>query len=266
MKAITIMYHDVVPDDVHKTSGFPSPDAALYKLPPGEFERHLEALLDAGLAAPISAFDLSENGAGAPQRRPWMLTFDDGGVSAYTQIADRIEALGWRGHFLIATDYIDTPPFVSRDQIRELHARGHVIGTHSCSHPLRMASQGWDRLLREWRDSVSELSDILGQRIEVGSIPGGQFSKKVAEAAAEAGLKILFTSEPTTNCWARHGCLLLGRYAIQRWTPAQEAAALAAGRFVPRARQSLIWSAKKITKKIGGEYYLKLRNSLIARG
>ncbi|MGH9833538.1 MAG: polysaccharide deacetylase family protein, partial [Blastocatellia bacterium] len=173
---------------------------------------------------------------------------------------------GWRGHFLVATDYIDTPPFVSRGQIRELRARGHVIGTHSCSHPLRMASQGWDRLLREWRDSVSELSDILGHRIEVGSIPGGQFSKRVAEAAAEAGLKILFTSEPTANCWTQHGCLLLGRYAIQRRTSAQEAAALATGRFVPCARQSLIWNAKKITKKIGGEYYLKLRNSLIARG
>ncbi len=263
MKAITIMYHDVVPDDVHKTSGFPSPDAAIYKLPPGEFERHLKALLDVGLAAPINAFDLSEYSA---ETMPWMLTFDDGGISAYTQIADRIEALGWRGHFLIATDYIGTPPFVSRAQIRELSARGHVIGTHSCSHPLRIASHGWDRLLREWRDSVSELSDILGQRIEIGSIPGGQFSKKVAEAAAEAGLKILFTSEPTTNSWTEHGCLLLGRYAIQRWTPAQEAAALATGRFVPCARQSLIWNAKKITKKIGGEYYLKLRNSLIARG
>ncbi|MGH9854906.1 MAG: hypothetical protein ACREBD_34175, partial [Blastocatellia bacterium] len=94
MKAITIMYHDVVPDDVHKTSGFPSPDAALYKLPPGEFERHLKALLDVGLAAPINAFDLSENGDGPLQSMPWMLTFDDGGISAYTQIADRIEALG----------------------------------------------------------------------------------------------------------------------------------------------------------------------------
>jgi peptidoglycan/xylan/chitin deacetylase (PgdA/CDA1 family) len=260
MKAITIMYHDVVPDDVHATSGFPAPDAALYKIPPAEFDRHLKSLAGSKPDAPIKVFELSENNNGTT---PWMLTFDDGGVSAYTEIAGRIEALGWRGHFLITTDRIDSPPFVSRDQIRELHACGHVIGTHSCSHPLRMASYGREQLLREWRDSIRKLEDILGQPVQAGSIPGGQLSKEVAATAAEAGLKFLFTSEPTTNCRVAHGCLLLGRYAIQRRTPPELAARLASGRFFPCARQSLSWNSKKIIKMIGGEYYLRLRTKIL---
>jgi peptidoglycan/xylan/chitin deacetylase (PgdA/CDA1 family) len=259
------MYHDVVPGNRHAMSGFPSPDAALYKITPGEFDDHLRTLYYALPTSPISVFNLSadvDQSAGAP----WILTFDDGGVSAYTIVADRLEELGWRGHFLVTTDYIGTPPFLNRGQIRELHARGHIIGTHSCSHPLRMASCDWNRLLIEWNESVAMLSDILGEQVIVGSVPGGQFSTKVAQAAARAGLKILFTSEPTTKCWTVDGCLLLGRYTIQRWMSAQVAANLALGRLAPCLRQALLWNAKKITKKLGGEYYLKVRNSLIRRG
>jgi peptidoglycan/xylan/chitin deacetylase (PgdA/CDA1 family) len=256
------MYHDVVPDEVHATSGFPGADAALYKISPEEFDRHLRLLSAALPAAPVTVFDLLEGrGTGIP----WMMTFDDGGASGYTQIAGRLEARGWRGHFLVATDYIGAPSFVTREQIRELHARGHVIGSHSCSHPLRMSSCSWDRLLREWRDSARVLSDVLGSPVLAGSIPGGQFSMKVAEAAAEAGLKMLFTSEPTMKCWTVNGCLILGRFTIQRWTSAQAAVALASGRLFPRLRQSLLWNAKKITKRLGGEYYLKTRNALIER-
>ena len=34
-------------------------------------------------------------------------------LSSYTLIADRLEALGWRAHFFITTDYIGTPAFMN---------------------------------------------------------------------------------------------------------------------------------------------------------
>ena len=264
-KAISIMYHDVVPRDRHATSGFPG-SAALYKISPEAFDRHLQALKATRPDAPILVSDLAEfqNERGCA-KVPWMLTFDDGGVSAITTIADRLDALQWRGHFFVATDYIDAPAFLSREQIRELAARGHIIGSHSCSHPLRMASCDWPTLQREWRDSVAKLSDILGFQVRIGSIPGGQFSRQVAEAAGAAGIQVLFTSEPLMKSWTVNGCLLLGRYTIRSSTLPQVAASLAAGHAVPRSTQAVLWNAKKITKMVGGEYYLKLRNGLVDR-
>jgi hypothetical protein len=272
VKAISIMYHDVVPKATHDSSGFPSADAALYKISPLAFDLHLQELSSSLSAPPIKAFDLVRTHPGSEgstqllpknQDLPWMITFDDGGVSAYTEIADRLDKLGWPGHFLVTTDYIDTPPFVSRRQIRELADRGHVVGTHSCSHPLRMGSCNVLQLRREWTDSLKKVSDILGAEVKIGSIPGGQYSQSVAETAAEAGMKILFTSEPTTQCWQVNGCILFGRYTVQQWTSAQTVVALAQGQRVPCFRQAALWNAKKFTKALGGEYYLKVRKKLI---
>ena len=157
------------------------------------FAKHLAALAETLARGPSTVGELL---TGTMSRAPWLITFDDGGVSAYTEIADRLEEKNWRGHFLIATGFISRRGFLSSEQIRELRRRGHVIGTHSDSHPLRMAACSWEQLVREWSTSVAKLSDILGEQIEIASVPGGHYSRRVAEAAARAGIKALFTSEP----------------------------------------------------------------------
>ena len=258
-RLISLMYHDVVERASHQASGFGSADAALYKLEPAEFDRHLAAIQAVVSDRPILVTDLLVNKVGAG--RPWMMTFDDGGVSSYSPIADRLEALGWRAHFFITTDYIGAPAFMNRAQLRDLHRRGHIIGSHSCSHPLRFAARPWDELKREWSDSVQVLSDLLGEPVRIASLPGGQYSRAVAATAAAAGIQALFTSEPTTRCAEKDGCLILGRYAIQRGTSPQVAAAMAMGQGLSRYQQWLWWELKKITKRLGGDYYLRLRES-----
>jgi peptidoglycan/xylan/chitin deacetylase (PgdA/CDA1 family) len=269
---ISLMYHDTIEGRANESSGFHWPDAASYKLEAGVFDQHLQAIacvcepptvisdiLTADPRPPVSPGECP-GGLGG-----WMITFDDGGVSAYTHIAERLEELGWRGHFFIATDFIGGEGFMDRAQIRELRRRGHAIGSHSCSHPLRMASCGRRQIEREWGVSVDLLSNLLGERVDLASIPGGQYSRQVAEAAAQAGVRALFTSEPTVRRRQVAGCLTLGRYAIQRWTAPRTAAAIASGKIAPRARQMLLWQAKKISKTIGGEYYLKFREALARR-
>lgn len=258
-RSISLMYHDVVERTTHQASGFGSADAALYKLEPAAFDQHLAAIKAVVSERPTLVTDLLANQAAAG--RPWMMTFDDGGVSSYTPIADRLEVLGWRAHFFITTDYIDAPSFMNRAQIRDLHKRGHVIGSHSCSHPLRFAARPWDELKREWSESVAVLSELLGEPVQIASIPGGQYSHEVAKAAAAVGIKALFTSEPTTGCNVVDGCLVLGRYAIQRWMSPSIAAAMAGGQIAPRFKQWLWWETKKGIKAFGGSYYLKLRAS-----
>ena len=261
MKTRVLTYHDVVEPGQDKASGFPAADAAVYKLETAQFAAHLKAIAAARRERPVVAADLLRGRGGS---EAWLMTFDDGGASAHTHIADMLEERGWRGHFFITTDYIGTPAFLTVNQIRELRARGHVIGSHSCSHPVRMSHCSPAEMLREWRESLKVLSDILGEPVDTASVPGGFYSRQVALAAAEAGYKLLFTSEPVTRSREVQGCLILGRYMIQRKTSPKVAAGLAAGRLAPGLQHVFVWNAKKVAKRLGGKYYLELRKSLLA--
>ncbi|MBK8313130.1 MAG: polysaccharide deacetylase family protein [Acidobacteria bacterium] len=262
-RVISLIYHDVVKREDHQQSGFPTADAAIYKLDPDLFKQHLAAIAGAVSSRPILVTELESNNEGNEgSEHPWMITFDDGGSSSHHPIADLLEAAGWRGHFFITTDYVGKPGFMTREQIRDLRRRGHIIGSHSCSHPLRFASRPWEEMKREWSESAKALSEILEERVLMASLPGGQYSRRVAQAAAAAGIKVLFTSEPVVRIDNVDGCLVIGRYSIQRWMPPAVAAGLASGLPTPRFKQWAWWEIKKATKAVGGETYLKLREIL----
>ena len=259
---IVLLYHDVVAREHDNASGIPGAGAARYKLTPDEFRSHVDAVAAAVKEPPLILPELLPT-SGADSG--WMLTFDDGGVSALTPTADILENKGWRGHFFITTDFIDTPSFLSRQQIRELRQRGHVIGSHSCSHPERMSFCSWEQIVREWRQSRAVLEDILGESVTTASVPGGFYSRAVALAAAEAGLKFLFNSEPTTSQRTIGGCVVLGRYGLVRGMSAYAAAALARGDSLARLRQALAWHVRKVAKASGGRLYIRLREWLLRR-
>ena len=267
-----LMYHDVVAPGADDASGFPGRDAALYKVTPETFAAHLDAIARAtGHVSERPSVDYRFCGAGMRERRgpgdprDPIITFDDGGASAMTA-ADLLEAHGFIGHFFITANYVGAPGFVTERQLRELVQRGHVVGSHSCSHPLRMGHCTFPQLLVEWSRSCAILADITGKEVSVASVPGGDFSMKVAEAAAQAGITQLFTSEPTCGAQEMSGVTLNGRFTIQRWTTARTAAALALGKWLPRARQAVVWNAKKIGKRVGGARYLQIRRLLIGHG
>jgi peptidoglycan/xylan/chitin deacetylase (PgdA/CDA1 family) len=261
VRALTLLYHDVVGGRDWDASGFPGRGAATYKLDLLDFERHLAAV-SAVAARRGTVRDVLQRTLGPP---PVLLTFDDGGASAYACVADLLERAGWRGHFFITTDHLDSPAFVTRAQVRELAARGHVIGTHSCSHPLRMSACSWERLVAEWSRSAGILSDVLGEPVRVASVPGGAFSRRVAAAAAAAGMAALFTSEPVVRCRVVDDCVVIGRYTLRRGTRAGVAAALASGRLGARLAQFGFWNLKKVAKVVGGEGYSALWRAVYGR-
>ena len=261
MRSLAIMYHDVVENGDFASSGFSGEGAHVYKLRREDFERHLEAI-----RAAIPADAVSRIAA----RREWtlppvFLTFDDGGASALHPTADLLERCGWRGHFFVTTDRIGAPGFLSVPQVRELHQRGHVIGSHSASHPSRMAALPRADIDREWRESIARLSEIAGDPIRVASVPGGFYSRDVARSAAASGIEVLFTSEPTASAAVVDGCLVLGRYVVQRSMGPEWSAGFAAGRPSACWPQSALWKAKRIAKTVGGGAYLKLRQAILDR-
>ena len=246
MKTLAIMYHDVVEEGNFGASGFPGEGADIYKLERGEFARHLEAIRATGV-------------------KDVLLTFDDGGASALSPTAGMLEQLGWRGYFFVTTDWIGKPGFLTAEQIHELDARGHAIGSHSCSHPTRMSHLSPQQMLQEWKASTERLEAIVGHPVTVASVPGGYYSTRVAEAAAEAGIDTLFTSEPTAREQIVNGCRVVGRYVVQRGMGPEWSAGFAAGALSPRLRQAALWKAKRIAKALGGSVYLRVREAVLNR-
>jgi len=264
VRALSLLYHDVIAenDRTGAASGFPGGAAGSYKLERGRFAQHLAALAAAAPAARrATVHDLREISGPVPV----MLTFDDGGASAHPFVSELIESAGWRAHFLITTDFIGQRGFVTRADVRALATRGHIIGSHSCSHLTGMSARPFARLLEEWRRSVDVLGEVLGEPVRTASVPFGAFSDRVAAAAAAAGITALFTSEPTDRCRRVEGCRVIGRYTVRRDTPAAVAGALAAGALGPRLRQWWLWNLKKTAKVALGDVYLAARHAVYER-
>ena len=245
----TLTYHDVVARDRREQVGFAGALAARYKLEPDLFERHLEALAATDLQ--VRPLD-----AGAPPSA-LTLTFDDGGGSGI-EVAGVLERRGWRGQFFVTTGRLDSPGFLSSEQVAELARRGHLIGSHSHTHPTYMGRLAKQQLEFEWTESRALLAQILGEPPRTASVPGGYLSPRVIETAADAGYELLFTSEPTARVRTAR-LVVRGRYTIWATTAAAAAAGYARGDPLACGRLWLEWNAKKLAKRINPSAYQALR-------
>jgi peptidoglycan/xylan/chitin deacetylase (PgdA/CDA1 family) len=260
MRAISLGYHDVC--DQAQSANRPPQLTMRYTLSPPDFQKHLASihrLVPGTRVTTVGRFRQWE------RQIPVFLTFDDGAQSVHSYVVDELERYGWRGHFFITTDWIGRPGFLDRQQIRELHNRNHVVGSHSCSHPARMSRLSWQELVKEWSESCAILSDILGEQVKAASVPDGYYSRNVGKAAAAAGIETLFTSEATAVAAVLDGCLIMGRYFIQNHTPAAVSGAIAAGHIWPRYQQTALWQTKKLVKSVTGKSYFAIRQYLLSR-
>jgi len=252
---LTILYHDIVRESFEE-SGFSGAAAARYKLKVDVFTDHIAEIVRRSSQPAVAVTAVTED---EPATDPFLLTIDDGGVCA-PAIADIVENHGWRAHFFVTSDYIGSPAFVTPAQIRDLHCRGHVIGSHSCSHPYRFSELPAEVLASEWAHSVEVLSDILGDAVITGSVPGGFYAPRVAEYAASAGIRYLFTSEPTTRVTTVAGCRIFGRYTVRSDTSARNAAAIVERKKLALLQQALTWEVKKTLKCVARPIWDRIRN------
>jgi peptidoglycan/xylan/chitin deacetylase (PgdA/CDA1 family) len=233
MQPVSLLFHDVYLSDASE-SGFDSPAAGRYKLSVDEFDSQLGESDVLGAAR---------------------LTFDDGGVSFYTIVADKLEARGLHAYCFVTTDFIGRTGFLDAAQIRELDARGHVIGTHSASHPTRFSALSRADMRSEWIESRQRLEDVLGHGVTAGSVPGGYFSRDVGRTAAQSGLFLLFNSEPVRSARAIDGCTIAGRFTIRAGAPPDLARRFVQSAPWARSKEWATWNAKGLVKPLLGSSY-----------
>lgn len=184
-----LMYHEVTDDP--RTSGFQRPGALPYTLSKAAFARHLDAIAGGALKPElVTDVDLRDHG-----RRHVLLTFDDGGASAM-YVAEELARREWKAHFFIITGRIGERTFLKPADIRTLRTMGHIVGSHSHTHPDIFRALPRELMTTEWRVSRAILEALLGEECTTASVPGGDISRVVLESAGEGGIRYLFTSEP----------------------------------------------------------------------
>jgi hypothetical protein len=119
----------------------------------------------------------------------------------------------------------------------------------------------------EWTRSRKTLEDLLGHSVTVASVPGGYFSRGVARAAGDAGLQLLFTSEPETKLRRINmsGVVVAGRFTVRRGCRPGAARALVSPAPWARRRAWAGWNAKGLVKPLLGPSYPRLADWLLTR-
>lgn len=202
LNVISLLLHDVT--DHPDSSGFLQPTARRYKHTVRQFAEYLAVIADSGLPVQCSVDTATSESPSV------VLTFDDGGASAPTA-ADMLEEHGWRGVFFVTTDLIGTRGFLDGSRIEDLHRRGHLIGSHSCSHPDVFRELSRRAMREEWVQSRDVLQEILGTEVLAASVPGGDISPATIEEAEAAGYRHIFTSEQLTRPWKSANATCYGR-------------------------------------------------------
>lgn len=188
------MYHDVF-SRTPSESGLASD---MYKINVDLFERQI-----------IKVCELEKSYSGSI-----ILTFDDGGSSFYSPISKILDKYSLKGYFFIATKYIGTTGFLTKEQIADIDKRGHYIGSHSYSHPENITTFSDEEMCEEWTRSVTDLEEIVGHKVIIASIPNGYQSNRVLEAIRKANIIDVFTSKPTCKQRQYKEITLNGRFVV----------------------------------------------------
>lgn len=240
---IALMYHDIVSVSPRE-SGFSVSGADSYKVKALDFENQVSAIAKLNTKNQVT------------------FTFDDGGIGFYKYAAPILEKYGYRGIAFVSTSMIGSEGFMTADQICELDARGHIIGSHSHIHqPMHTLEHSVQ--CSEWKTSINIISDILGHKITIASIPTGYSTNYVISAAHKAGITDLYTSKPGSVLNHKPSSpRLLGRYVIHENTSVEHIIRIISSKSY-RLRLYCKWALLNVIKKILGKSYSKVKDIIL---
>lgn len=118
--------------------------------------------------------------------QPVVITFDDGYADTYTDAFPVLERFGYRATWYIITDRVDTPGYLTWEQIQELDRRGMQIASHTLNHPDVTTLSAAD-VATQVTQSKLILEQKLGHTITDFCYPYGRYSSAAVEAVRSAG-------------------------------------------------------------------------------
>jgi peptidoglycan/xylan/chitin deacetylase (PgdA/CDA1 family) len=248
-----LMYHEL------ERPGRPLADAdpgyVRYVLDESHFVRQIAWMRSAGLRG-VSVGQARQAAFAAPAQI--VITFDDGCETDWVVAAPHLLEYGFGATFYVVSRWIGCRAgFLTAAQLRELSAAGFEVGSHSATHAFLTGLEDGG-LRRELLDSKREIEDVVGRPVTHLSCPGGRVSRRVADAAREAGYETMATSRlgvngPCTDPFA------LARCPVLRDTPQHTFEALCRGERLAglQVREHALGAAKAL---LGNRLYTSLRH------
>ena len=202
-----LMYHYV--DETPPAAG---PSSADLTVPTSQFEAEMDYLAVNGYH-PVTLEEVYAAVAGTGQlpAKPVAITFDDGGRDNYTVAFPILQKYGLRATFFVITGFVGNRICMTWDQLREMHAAGMAIESHTVDHPdLRTLDAA--RLAEELAQPRVVLAKELGEDARILAYPQGRYNGTVIAAAEAAGYRAAVTtrlwwtsSSPSCYAWQRMG-------------------------------------------------------------
>ncbi len=185
-----LLYHNVInyiPEGAY--------DASL-NIPASVFEKHMQAILDAGYT-PITYemyYRFETEGVPLPDK-PIMITFDDGYLSNYLYAYPILKKLGIKATIFVITDRrgkaLSINPHFSWNQAKEMVDSGIIdIQSHTHSHQVSTTLSDAE-LVYELTVSKRLVERYTGKKCNVLAFPNGIAEAREIEAAKQAGYKII---------------------------------------------------------------------------
>ena len=205
------MYHDVYRSE-------PLPEvprsAAMYHVSEATFLEHLGAVEGSGL-------EVRDARSFAASHKPTaVLTFDDGWLGSLEIAVPHLAERGFGATFFVTKDFVGRPGFADPGTLRRASESGMELGVHGTTHRMLSACSPME-IRQELADCKAYLEDITGHAVTSASLPGGDWTRHIADIAKDVGLSLLFTSRPGLNRAGRSP-LALRRIAIREHTEAHD--------------------------------------------
>ncbi len=138
-----------------------------------------------------------------------LFTFDDSYQCVFENAYPLLQDSGFIGAVFVVTNYIGKKnnwdinfglkfSHMTVEQLRELHEKGWIIGSHSHNH-LDLTRLPYAKLRDELKISKEILEEIIGDEVFAIAYPYGRYNQKVLEAAAETGYIVGFGTTKGKN-------------------------------------------------------------------
>ena len=150
-----------------------------YIIPVEAFKSHLKMLSDSGFHTilPDQLYDYLTTGASLPSK-PVMLTFDDTDDDQFTIAAPEMKKYGYKGVFFIMTVSLNRPRYMTKDQVKQLAAEGHVINSHTWDHH---SVKGY-KTPQDWTTQIEKpkklIEEIIGKSTLDFAYPFGLWNRE----------------------------------------------------------------------------------------
>ncbi|WP_439883123.1 polysaccharide deacetylase family protein [Pontibacter sp. MBLB2868] len=169
-----------------------SKQAKDYIVPMDRFREQIKILADSGYHTILPDQLIAYLTTGAPlPKKPVMLTFDDTNLDQYTNAVPELEKYGFKGVFFVMTVSLNRPRYMTREQVKELSEKGHVIGSHTWDHHnvKKYAGQDWVTQIEKPKEVLEE---ITGQQITYFAYPFGLWNSQAIPELKSRGVSAAF--------------------------------------------------------------------------